>query len=119
MKCWRSWSNILRPDSRINIDILLEQLYQPKGKTIFVEDWLCVCETNYDRHFTSFGQLEIEVEEIFARISGGMVSIGNEKQNIEFRLDTIRNMEITDEHFTVEIQVWGEVWRRIKISETS
>ena len=50
-------------------------------------------------------------------MSGSIATIQNEKQQIEFRTDSIKYIEQKDRDLIIEINMKDDVWRRMKISK--
>lgn len=50
------------------------------------------------------------------RINGAIASIFNKNQKIEYRTDVIQEIRISKDVLILEIQMKGDVWRRLPIS---
>jgi len=87
------------------------------GKTVVVEDWICTNGRSYDRHQTRYGRIVLRIDEFSIRMSGAIATMGNNDQHIEFRTDSIKQIEEKPDGLILEINMIDSVWRRIQISE--
>lgn len=95
----------------------MQSLHERIGETVSVEDWISTGGRNYDRHQTRYGRQVIKIQDFGIRFSGSIATIRNEKQQIEFRTDSIKFIEQKDEDLIIEINMKDDIWRRIKISK--
>jgi hypothetical protein len=107
----------MNEELRQSIIDTMQSLQNRIGETVVIEDWICTSGRSYDRHQTRYGKLILKIDEFSIRISGSIATMGNIDQNIEFRTDSIKQIEETEDELLIEINMIDTVWRRIKISK--
>lgn len=100
---------------KVEIVKLVSVLHQKIGQTVEIEDWICTNGRTYDRHQTRYGKYRIEIEEFYVRTSGSIATILNKNQQIEFRTDSVKYIEIQPDRLTIEIQMKDDVWRKLTL----
>lgn len=107
--------------TRLKADILeaLQLLQGFQNFMVRIDDWICITGRNYDRHSTSYGKIILEIQEFRVRTSGAVATLYGGNQQIEFRTDAIKQVEITPDGLVVEICLADNVWRRIAVSKLS
>lgn len=95
----------------------LEWMQGLTGQQILVKDWISTSGRGYDKHQTRYGKQIIKIENYSVRMSGAMATIYSEHQQIEYRTDAIKMIECIDDECVLEINMKGDVWRRIHISK--
>lgn len=95
----------------------MQGLHERIGETVFVEDWISTEGRNYDRHHTTYGEQRIKIQDFCIRMSGAIATIRGEDHQVEFKTDSIKYIENEDNVLIMEINMKGDVWRKIKISK--
>lgn len=66
-----------------------ESCHSYKGKHIHVREYISTRKDNFDRHFTTFSELDFKVENFGVRISGGRAMFIGANQSYEIGADML------------------------------
>ncbi len=64
-----------------------------KGKRIYVKEYISTNKCNFDRHFSTYSEMEFELRDFGVRISGGRAMFIGENQSYEIGSDLLIKFE--------------------------
>ncbi|UZR95251.1 hypothetical protein [Chondrinema litorale] len=87
-----------------------------RGRKIIIKEFITTNKDNYNRHFTTFSELEFTLQSCGARISGGRAMFLGDKLSYEIAIDIIVDLiEIDELNFELVEKYSESVYRKSEL----
>lgn len=105
----------LTPELKNELVSNMHWLSSQIGNTISITDRITTVKGNYDRHFTRINRIKTQLKHFGIRSSGAIAMIEGDNIDFEFKSDSIRRIEKTNNSLEIELVLDKNTSRLINI----